>query len=318
MSSRLLLGLCLFASVASCGKKDAPAASAPDLQLKEVCPAKPNPADADRGKDAKIDWAAREKAVAAFATAKTRRETVTKILAKSCDALLDDVVHGKPVPSAALDLGDGTVQPMDDAKRHAQLVNVSGEYARCSAVQRDSAAPCASLPAELQSGCASDTAYFHDARNAKTRGRIPERDLKDCKKDHSAAECDSASKAVRTGDASLCPASWPECAARVMLDASKCPAGPSNVSCSAGIERDKLARVGLAELVEKGHGRDPVLARAASGDKAACDGVRDSFVKDCNDLGSVTPTLFPPGPPPFEANTKQPAPPDAPSVPAAH
>lgn len=318
MSSRLLIGFCVVASLASCSRKDTPAASAPDLQPREVCPPKPNPADADRGKDAKVDWAPREKAIAAFASAKTRREAVTRVLANSCDALLDDVVKGKPIPSAPMDLGDGAVQPIDGAKLHPQLVGVAGEFARCIAVQRDSAAPCASLPTELQSGCVSDTAYFHDARNAKTRGRSAEREMKECKKEHTAVDCDAASKAIRTGDASLCPAIWPACAALVTLDASKCPAGASNASCSSSIERDKLARVGLSELAAKGRGRDPALAKAASGDKAACDEVRASFVKDCNDLGSVTPTLFPPGPAQFEANPKQPAAPVAPSVPAAH
>lgn len=216
-----------------------------------------------------------------------------------CKKLIADVLSGKPTPTKPIPLDEGH-EFMPNPKLWKDFQRTS---AICLAVSKDDPATCDSAADDRKEDCQIEQMRFHELRHAReaNKWRYTDIDLAQCI--HHAATagknkglCEDYAAAVRQQDPSRCPTlnveGLNECPALAALDPARCPSGKKHERCIESVERFKLmASGGLKALAEQGSPSDKQLARAALGDKEACD-MLSQFVPLCanSDLNKkVTP-----------------------------
>ena len=114
--------------------------------------------------------------------------------------------------------------------------------------------------------------------------------------------CDSLRAAFRAGDADKCPGTFPNtCHAVIRGDASLCK-GPEAEDCKREVKRVGTLGGGLKKMAETGTGIDREFAKAALGEKDAC----ESLAGAANDICTGR-TAAQPGGAPATGDSRKPA-----------
>ena len=212
-----------------------------------------------------------------------------------CDDVVAAVLKGSADAAA---LQGGEAAPM--LKKSPDLVN-------CAAIAADSRAVCQVFNAQGKGeqmksefkDCVVMWSVFHEARNYP-KGHsyfFGEAMVDDCKIAKPAgAQCDEFIAALRSGDSEACAKAGtlaPLCRAYLALDPSLCQAPPGldglDEDCRREIAEKAPFAKGLKEVAASGTGRQRAFAKAAMGDRRACDEFAKPAKEACVAAGQPTP-----------------------------
>lgn len=207
-----------------------------------------------------------------------------------CTKLISDFLAGKPTPTKPIPL-DATHEFMPDPIQWQEYTKLLGETSLCRAILNDDPALCDTVDEKAKEHCQVEAARFHELRHAPKGNKWRHLDIEEAQCVDGARSsgkeqlCSDFSEAVRRSDPSRCPTlnveGLNECPALATLDPVRCPSGKKHDRCVARVKQFKLlASGGLKALAKNGTDTDKQLARAALGDKTACD-VSSQFMPIC-------------------------------------
>jgi len=206
--------------------------------------------------------------------------------------------------------GKNTDQALLKSADVQALASAVPDLPTCGAIAADSDALCKILPTGEAGGkkkddprqsCRKTWAQFHELRKETGKPFVTEVQLEDCRasKD-SKPYCDAIAEAFRTGDPDKCPHGPVElmCKAGVTLDPSFCR-GPGTTTddevkrCREDLDKTRALTKGLKVMAESGQPLDRQFAAAALGKPDACAPLAAEAMSACTNGTAKAPAKAP-------------------------